>query len=63
LFADAGNVFNSPADPFVSPDLKDYKYSAGAGCAVSWNRATVIHCYAGKSREDLGISINFGHAF
>ena len=58
-FVDAGKVF----DKVSETDLSGYKYTVGAGLRIAWNQATVIMIDYGKSVEDSGLYINFGHIF
>jgi len=58
-FLDSGKVFDSVKES----DLKNYKYSYGAGLRVAWNQATIIMLDYGVSVEDSGLYINFGHIF
>jgi len=58
-FVDAGKVFDKVSDT----DLKDYKYTLGAGLRIAWNQSTVIMIDYGQSVEGSGLYINFGHIF
>ncbi len=58
-FVDAGKVFDNVKDT----DLKDYRYTYGAGMRIAWNQATIIMIDYGLSVEDSGLYINFGHIF
>ena len=58
-FVDAGKVF----DKVSETDLSNYKYTVGTGLRIAWNQATIIMMDYGKSVEDSGLYINFGHIF
>ncbi|TAL32982.1 MAG: hypothetical protein EPN93_15055 [Spirochaetes bacterium] len=60
-FADTGCVYDEAADPVTKPRFADYHHSFGGGLVIAWNQATIIHFYAGFSKEDMGIFINFEH--
>lgn len=61
-FVEAGNVYDEPGDPFAHPRWNDYKLCYGGGLLLPWNLSTVLHCYAGFSREEYSISLDFEHA-
>jgi outer membrane protein assembly factor BamA len=60
-FAEAGNVYDKPGNPFAHPRWDDYRYSYGGGIVVPWNLSTILHLYAGFSREDFTVSLDFEH--
>lgn len=62
-FFDAGNVYDTFGDMFVSPRFASYKPSYGGGIMIPWNLATLIHVFTGFSPEGMSMSISFEHAF
>ena len=58
-FADLGRPFNSVGD-FT---LRGWRASYGGALRISWNLATIVTIDYGKSSEDAGLYINFGHIF
>jgi outer membrane protein assembly factor BamA len=58
-FADFGRTFERVSDTALS----GFKASYGAGFRIAWNQATVINVDYGRSNEDAGLYINFGHPF
>ncbi|MEN8146045.1 MAG: DUF5982 domain-containing protein [Campylobacterota bacterium] len=58
-FVDGGKVFDRVSDT----DLKDYRYTYGAGVRIAWNQATIIMIDYGQSVEDSGLYVNFNHIF
>ncbi len=58
-FVDSGKVF----DHISESDLTAFKYTYGLGLRIAWNQATIITVDYGKSIEDSGLYINFGHIF
>jgi hypothetical protein len=60
-FVEAGNVYDVPGHPFTHPRWKDYRYCYGGGIIVPWNLATILHFYAGFSREGYSFSLDFEH--
>jgi hypothetical protein len=43
--------------------LDDWRASYGGALRISWNLATIVTIDYGKSSEDTGLYINFGHIF
>ena len=58
-FVDVAKVFDS----VNQTDLTNYKQTYGMGIHTAWNQATIILVDYGKSVEDSGLYINFGHIF
>jgi hemolysin activation/secretion protein len=55
---DVGRVFDK-----VDFQFDNWKWSAGGGLRVGWNRSTIIMFDLGASEEDLGFFIDFGMPF
>jgi outer membrane protein assembly factor BamA len=58
-FLDVGRPF----DRLSELSLSDWPPSYGGALRISWNLATVITADYGRSPEDSGLYINFGHIF
>lgn len=59
-FFDFGRVW----DEARKANLKDYKYSYGAGLRIAWNQSTIIYIDVASSRENSGqVYMNFNHIF
>jgi hypothetical protein len=58
-FADFGRTFERVSQT----SLAGYRSSYGAGFRIAWNQATIINVDYGRSNEDAGLYINFGHPF
>lgn len=57
-FVDTGRVFDR-----VALSFHDWKWDAGAGLRVGWNRSTIIMFDVGASREDVGFFVDFGMSY
>jgi outer membrane protein assembly factor BamA len=58
-FIDYGRSF----DDAGALTLDDWRASFGGALRVSWNLATIVTVDYGKSTEDTGFYVNFGHIF
>lgn len=58
-FFDVGRTFDKVSDVTLS----GWRTSYGGALRISWNQATVITVDYGRSDEDTGFYINFGHIF
>jgi hypothetical protein len=58
-FADVGRSFDNAR----ALTLADWRLSYGGALRISWNLATIITVDYGRSSEDAGLYINFGHIF
>jgi hypothetical protein len=58
-FLDIGRSF----DHAGQLELSDFRTSYGGALRISWNLATIITVDYGRSAEDAGLYINFGHIF
>ena len=58
-FVDLGRSFDDAA----ALTLSDWRPSYGGALRISWNLATIITVDYGRSAEDAGLYINFGHIF
>lgn len=58
-FLDAGRSF----DDAGALTAKDWQLSYGGALRISWNLATIVTVDYGRSDEDAGLYINFGHMF
>jgi hemolysin activation/secretion protein len=58
-FVDAGRSFDDAGELTLS----DWRTSYGGALRISWNLATIITVDYGRSAEDSGLYINFGHIF
>jgi outer membrane protein assembly factor BamA len=58
-FVDAGRAF----DGARSLTARDWRVGYGAALRVSWNLATIGTIDYGRSSEDTGLYVNFGHMF
>jgi outer membrane protein assembly factor BamA len=58
-FVDAGRSF----DHAGALTLEDWRLSYGGALRISWNLATILTIDYGRSAEDAGLYINFGHIF
>jgi len=58
-FIDIGRSF----DDARALTLADWRPSYGGALRISWNLATIITVDYGRSSEDAGLYINFGHIF
>jgi outer membrane protein assembly factor BamA len=58
-FVDLGRSFDDAAQLTLS----DWRPSYGGALRISWNLATIITVDYGRSAEDTGLYINFGHIF
>lgn len=58
-FVDAGRSF----DHAGKLTLSDWRTSYGGALRISWNLATIVTVDYGRSAEDAGLYINFGHIF
>lgn len=58
-FVDVGRSFDD-ADALT---WRDWKTSYGGALRISWNLATIVTIDYGRSSEDAGLYINFGHIF
>ncbi len=58
-FLDVGRSF----DHAGALTLSDWRTSYGGALRISWNLATIITADYGRSAEDSGLYINFGHIF
>ena len=58
-FFDVGRTFDSVRDL----DVRGWRTSYGGALRISWNLATIITVDYGRSAEDAGLYINFGHIF
>jgi hypothetical protein len=58
-FVDAGRPFDALAELSV----RRWRLAYGGALRVSWNLATIITVDYGRSSEDAGLYINFGHIF
>lgn len=58
-FVDAGRSFDAPS----ALTVRDWRPSYGGALRVSWNLATLLTIDYGRSSEDSGFYINFGHIF
>jgi outer membrane protein assembly factor BamA len=58
-FVDAGRVFDRVSD-FA---LTRYRWDAGGGLRVAWNKATLLLIDYGMSAEDSALFMDFGHEF
>ncbi|MBA2540241.1 MAG: BamA/TamA family outer membrane protein [Deltaproteobacteria bacterium] len=58
-FVDAGRSFDRPG----KLTLSDWRGGYGGALRVSWNLATIITVDYGRSAEDAGFYVNFGHMF
>lgn len=72
-FALAGQQFGLIAVPFVDVGrsfddagaltAEDWRLSYGGALRISWNLSTLVTIDYGRSSEDAGLYINFGHMF
>jgi hypothetical protein len=58
-FFDVGRPF----DHAGAVTLRDWRPSYGGALRISWNIATIVTIDYGRSAEDAGLYINFGHMF
>ena len=58
-FVDTGRSF----DEAGALTLSDWRTSLGGALRISWNLATLVTIDYGRSAEDAGLYINFGHIF
>lgn len=58
-FVDVGRVF----DRLGALTASDWRPSYGGAMRVSWNLATIVTADYGRSAEDSGFYLNFGHIF
>jgi outer membrane protein assembly factor BamA len=58
-FFDIGRSFDHAGDLTVS----DWRPSYGGALRISWNLATLVTIDYGRSAEDVGFYVNFGHIF
>jgi hypothetical protein len=58
-FTDVGRSFDDASELTLS----DWRPSYGGALRISWNLATIITADYGRSAEDSGLYINFGHIF
>jgi hypothetical protein len=58
-FLDMGRTF----DEIRRTSLRDWDRAQGLGLRVAWNLATVVMVDYGRSAEDAGLYVNFGHIF
>ena len=58
-FFDIGRAFDGASDLTFA----DWKPSYGGSFRISWNLATIVTADYGRSPEDSGLYINFGHIF
>ncbi len=58
-FVDAGRSFDGPG----SLTARDWRLAYGGALRISWNLATIATVDYGRSSEDTGLYVNFGHIF
>lgn len=58
-FLDVGRSFDDAA----ALTARDWRLSYGGALRISWNLATLVTIDYGRSDEDTGLYINFGHMF
>lgn len=58
-FVDVGRSF----DHSGALTLADWRMSYGGAVRASWNQATIVTADYGRSTEDAGLYLNFGHMF
>jgi hemolysin activation/secretion protein len=58
-FVDLGRSF----DDAGALTVRDWRPSIGGAVRISWNLATLVTIDYGRSSEDAGLYINFGHIF
>jgi hypothetical protein len=47
----------------VVADAWPWKWSAGGGVRIGWNRSTIVMFDLGASTEDIGFYVDFGMPF
>jgi hemolysin activation/secretion protein len=58
---DVGRIFDNV---FAGEDFaSNWKWSAGGGLRIAWNRSTIIMVDGAASTEDVGIYVDFGMPF